>query len=111
MQFYTSLPASPQLAELAQTLGRKGRQVTLLPLAELPPARPLRLGPLRIEHGELLQSLAFTNWSLVLLANGTWQPDILLEKALRADKVTLETRLRVVAPLLQAEEAGPPPAA
>lgn len=106
MQFYTSLPASPRLAELASTLGRKGRTVTLLPLGTLAPARPLRLGPLRIEHADLLQSLAFTNWSLVLLANGTWQPDSGLEKALRADKTTLEARLRVVAPLLQAEEGG-----
>lgn len=106
MQFYTSLPASPRLAELAQTLSRRGREVTLLPLTALAPARPLRLGPLRIEQSELLQSLAFVNWGLAVLKNGSWQPDIELENGLRADKSTLEARLLVVTPLLRVEEGG-----
>ena len=106
MRFYTSLPASPQLADLAQTLSRKGRAVELRPLAELPPRRAQRLSPLRVEHAELLQSLAFLNWSLALLTNGTWQPDALLEDGLRADKISLEARLREVTPLLQIQEGG-----
>lgn len=104
MHFYTSQPASTgPLAELAQSLARPGRPVRLLPLCELPPAQPLRLGPLRVEQQELLTSLAFTNWGLALLHNGTWQPDVVLETNLKLDRDALQTRLVVVNQLL----AGP----
>ena len=110
MRFYTSLPASPQLADLADTLSRNGRAVELRPLTELPAQRAQRLAPLRLEHAELLESLAFINWSLALLANGTWQPDAQLETALHADRAVLEARRRALAsllyPLLQAERGG-----
>jgi hypothetical protein len=107
MQFYLSLPANPQLATLADSLSRKGRQVRLLPLSDLPPAQPLRLGPLRLEQADLLSSLAFVNWCLALLRNGTWQPDVVLETNLKLDKATMEARLLVVTPLLLAQETGP----
>jgi hypothetical protein len=107
MHFYTSQPANGQLASLALSLSRKGREVRLLPLADLPPAQPVRLGPLRIEQTELLQSLAFTNWGLALLDNGTWQPDQVLETNLKLDKDALEKRLTVVNQLLFAQEGGP----
>ncbi|MDO7885323.1 hypothetical protein [Hymenobacter cheonanensis] len=106
MQFYTSQPTNGHLANLALSLTRPGRQVRLLPLADLPPAQPLRLGPLRIEQSELLTSLAFTNWGLALLANGTWQPDVVLETNLRLDKAALEKRLLEVTQLLTAQEGG-----
>ena len=106
MQFYTSLPASPRLVELAETLDRPHRPVKLLPLSELPPVRPARLGPLRVEHSELLESLAFTNWSLALLANGTWQPDAKLEDSLLADQQALQGRIHEVAALLRVREGA-----
>jgi hypothetical protein len=108
MQFYLSMPANPQLASLAQSLARKGREVRLLPLTDLPPTQPIRLGPLRIEQSELLASLAFINWSLQLLKNGTWQPDAVLESALRLDRAAMEARLLVVTPLLLAGPEGGP---
>jgi hypothetical protein len=106
MEFYLSMPANPQLAQLATSLSRNGRTVKLLPLAELPPALPIRLGPLRLEQNELFASLAFINWCLLLLQNGTWQPDVALETTLRLDKSALETRLLVITPLLNAAEGG-----
>ncbi|MGI4762515.1 MAG: hypothetical protein ACRYF0_17520 [Janthinobacterium lividum] len=103
MHFYTSQPANGQLADLALSLSRKGRQVRLLPLTDLPPAQPVRLGPLRLEQSELLTSLAFTNWGLALLYNGTWQPDVALETNLKLDKDALEKRLLEVNKLLVQE--------
>jgi hypothetical protein len=107
MHFYTSQPANSQLAALALSLSRKGRQVRLFPLTDLPPTMPVRLGPLRVEQGELLTSLAFTNWGLALLTNGTWQPDSDLQATLLRDKAALETRLTEVNQLLAGQEAGP----
>jgi len=107
MHFYTSQPTSSHLAELAQSLSRRGRQVRLLPLCDLPPAQPIRLGPLRLEQGELLTSLAFTNWGLALLQNGTWQPDAVLETTLKLDKDALEKRLKEVNQLLFVQEGEP----
>lgn len=106
MQFYTSQPANGQLSDLARSLSRKGREVRLLPLADLPPAQPVRLGPLRVEQSELLQSLAFTNWGIALLCNGTWQPDAVLETNLKLDKAALEMRLLEVNQLLTVQEGG-----
>jgi hypothetical protein len=106
MHFYTSQPANNQLGNLALSLSRRGRQVLLLPLAALPPTQPVRLGPLRVEQGELLTSLAFTNLGLRLLANGTWQPDIVLETNLKLDRATLEARLKEVNQLLAVEEGA-----
>lgn len=49
MQFYISHPTNSHLADLALLLTRLGRPVRRLPLADLPSAQPVRLGPLRLE--------------------------------------------------------------
>lgn len=55
----------------------------------------------------MLTSLASTNWGLVLLLNGTWQPDVVLATNLKLDKTTLQTRLVIVNQLLAVQEAEP----
>ena len=104
---YTSNPADQGLAGFALALGHNlGRPVRLLPLSQLPAPDPLRRQALRVEHAELLESIALTEHFLGLYERGEHQPDAGKENGLRFDLEALHNRRRGVVAVLGLGKGG-----
>lgn len=88
---------------LAMNLGRKAR---ILPLSLLPRPDTQRRQALRVERGELLESIQRAEFSLEQYASGAWQPDAGHESGLRFDLESLRNRLRAVETVLGVEKGG-----
>ncbi|MDO7853177.1 hypothetical protein [Hymenobacter convexus] len=94
---YTSNPADQGLAGFAVALSHNlCRPVQLLPLSQLPLPDPLRRQALRVEHAELVESIAQVEHDLERLAYGDVPADAGRENGLKADLNALQTRLRAV---------------
>ena len=88
---------------LAMNLGRKAR---ILPLTALPRPDTQRRQALRLERGELLESIQRAEFGLEQYCSGAWQPDAGHESGLRFDLEALKNRLRAVETVLGVEKGG-----
>lgn len=102
---YCSQPANPQMATFLLALGL-AQGATVRPLAALPAPDPLRRQALRVERGELRETIAQVQHDLDRFAFGDWQPDAGRENGLRFELDALQTRLKGVEAVLGSTEKG-----
>lgn len=93
---YSSRPETTQLACAFQGLRRAGLALVIRPLAARPTPSPTRKQRLRLlaERDEVCQLLATLGHKLDLIETGQLLPDAGEEQGLRAERDSLQARLR-----------------
>ena len=105
---YSSAPETTQLACAFQNVRRAGHALVVRPLSARPAPTLTRKQRLRLEdeRNAVCQLLATIGHKLDGIEQGTLQPDVGEEPGLRAERDSLQARLRGLQATLAAQQGG-----
>ena len=106
---YSSAPETTQLACAFQNVRRAGHPLVVRPLSARPVPSLTRKQRLRLqdERHAVCQALANIGLKLDLFETGQLRPDVGEEPGLRAERDSLQARLRGLQAALRSQEGGP----